>query len=198
MTTPTMTWTRLARRLRGDGNPLRRRSDVAEAWLVPGAIAAFLVLGPLVALASLLLVHAGNVADLRAERALRPVPAVLLEAAPGPMQPAGGSNGWLVWTRARWTVDGVRHAGRIPVRAATRAGAVVHVWLDRAGRVRVPPLTAGLARDRIRVAITAALAVLAAFLAGLVLIARALLNRSRQAAWEAAWRAVEPEWSRQE
>jgi hypothetical protein len=191
-----MTWTRLARRLRGDGNPLRRRSDVAEAWLVPGAIAAFLALGPLVVLASLLVVHAGNAADQRAERALHSVRAVLLAAAPGPMQSAGGSNAWLDWTPARWTVDGVRHSGRIPVRAGTSAGAVVHVWLDRAGRVRVPPLTGGMARDRIRVAMTAALAVLAAFLAGLVLAGRVLLNRHRQAAWAAAWRAVEPEWSR--
>lgn len=190
-----MTWTRLTRRLRGDGNPLRRGSDVAEAWLIPGMVAAFLVLGPLVVLASVLIVGSGNAAGQRAGLSLHPVRGVLLAAAPGPMQSAGGSNTWLTWVPATWTADGARHSGQVPVRAGTRAGAAVRVWLDRAGRVRLPPLTAGMARDRVWVTVSLALAALAAFLAGLVLLGRWLLSRHRQAAWAAAWRAVEPQWS---
>ena len=48
MRTPTTTWKRLTRRLGRDGNPLRRRSDVIDAWLLPVAIVVFLALCPLV------------------------------------------------------------------------------------------------------------------------------------------------------
>jgi hypothetical protein len=51
-----------------------------------------------------------------------------------------------------------------------------------------------MARDRVWVTVSLALAALAAFLAGLVLLGRWLLSRHRQAAWAAAWRAVEPQW----
>jgi hypothetical protein len=44
--------TRLARALGLDGNPLRRASDRAEAWIRAGLIAAFLIAGPLAALAA--------------------------------------------------------------------------------------------------------------------------------------------------
>jgi hypothetical protein len=44
--------TRLARALGLDGNPLRRPSDRAEAWIRAGLIAAFLIAGPLAALAA--------------------------------------------------------------------------------------------------------------------------------------------------
>ena len=70
------------------------------------------------------------------------------------------------------------------------------LWLDRAGTVQVP-LTMAAARDRIIIAGSLALAVLAAFLAGLALLGRRVLDRSRLAGWEAAWLSVGPQWSRQ-
>ena len=110
--------------------------------------------------------HAGNAADTTApSSALHPVPAVLLAAAPGPVQSAGGSNTWLVWTPARWTAGGVTRTGRIPVGAGTTGGQPGPRLADRAGQVRLPPLTPGLARDRVRFAAAAALAALAALLA---------------------------------
>jgi hypothetical protein len=53
-TTPgrTPSRTRLARALGLDGNPLRRPSDRAEAWIRTGLIAGFLIAGPLAALAA--------------------------------------------------------------------------------------------------------------------------------------------------
>jgi len=42
--------TRLARALGLDGNPLRRASDRAEAWIRIGLLAVFLIAGPMVAL----------------------------------------------------------------------------------------------------------------------------------------------------
>jgi hypothetical protein len=45
----TTMWTKAIRRLGIDHNPLRRRSDLIDGWLLPAAIIAFLVLGPLAA-----------------------------------------------------------------------------------------------------------------------------------------------------
>jgi hypothetical protein len=196
MTPPTTTWTRLTRRLGTDHNPLRRRSDLIEAWLLPAVIAVFLALGPLAAGAASLWVHAGNAAALQAQRSWRRVPAVLLAAAPGPLMSDNGANAWLVETPARWTAGGRTHAGKIPAAAGTRAGATVPVWLDRAGNVQVPPETAGQVRERVIVAASLALAVLAVLLAGLALIARGALDRRRLGGWDAAWQAVGPQWSR--
>ena len=42
--------TRLARALGLDGNPLRRASDRAEAWIRIGLLAVFLIAGPLAGL----------------------------------------------------------------------------------------------------------------------------------------------------
>jgi hypothetical protein len=193
MTTPTMTWTRLTRRLRDDHNPLRRRSDRVEAWLLPAVLAAFLVLAPLVAAATIWQVHAANAADASAQRALHPAPAVLLAAAPGPMHRHGSS--WLVWTPARWTAGGVTRTGQIPVGAGTPAGSRVRVWLTRSGQVRLPPLTPGLARDRSRFAASLALAALADALALAALAGRWRLNRRRLSDWTVGWLAVERQWS---
>jgi hypothetical protein len=195
--TPTTTWTRVARRLGLDHNPLRRRSDVIEAWLLPVTVVTFLLLGPLVAGLIGLRVHADNAAAQRAERSWRQVPAVLLKAAPGPMMSDNGANAWLVWTPARWAADGGTRTGVVPAPSGTRAGATVRVWLDRTGAVRVPPLTPARAGDRIVVAMAFALAALAVFLAGLALVTRAVLDRRRAADWEAAWLSVGPQWSRQ-
>ena len=193
MTTPTMTWTRLTRRLRDDHNPLRRRSDRVEVWLLPAVLAAFLVLAPLVAAATIWLVHAANAADTTAQQSLHPAPAVLLAAAPGPMHRHGSS--WLVWTPARWTAGGITRTGQIPVGAGTPAGSRVRVWLTRSGQVRLPPLTPGLARDRGRFAAALALAALAGALALAALAGRWRLNRRRLSDWTVGWLAVEPQWS---
>jgi hypothetical protein len=190
-----MTWTRLTRALGSDHNPLRRQCDLLAAWLTPAAIAIFLVLGPLVAVGAIAWAHAGNTAARQAARQLHPVPAVLLQAAPGPLMTAGGSNSWETWVLARWTAGGQLHAGAIPATSGTRAGSTVPVWLDRAGRVQTPPLTTAQARGRVVMAASAALAALAVLLAGLGLTGRWVLNRRRLAAWEAAWRLTGPRWT---
>jgi hypothetical protein len=186
----------VARRLGLDHNPLRRRSDVIEAWLLPGVIAAFLILGPVLGGLVGLRVHADNAAAQRAEQTWRRVPAVLLQAAPGPMLSDNGANAWLVWTPARWVAGGRARTGIVPAPSGTRAGATVAVWVDRAGAAQPPPLTAAAAGNRVALAISFSLAALAVFLAGLALLARRMLYRRRLADWEAAWLAVGPQWSR--
>jgi hypothetical protein len=181
--TPTTTWTRMTGRLGLDHNPLRRRTDLIEAWLVPAVIIAFLLLGPLVGSLVGLQVHAGNTAAQRAQRSWHPVSAVLLQAVPGPLMTDNGANSWLTWTPARWTADGRTHVGDVPATSGTRAGATLRVWLDRAGAVQSPPLTPNGARQRIVVTVS------------LALVARRMLERRRLRGWETDWLLVGPEWS---
>jgi hypothetical protein len=193
---PTTAWTKVARRLGLDHNPLRRRSDLIAGWLLPAAIVAFLILSPLVAGVAGLWMQAGNAAAQRAERSWHSVSAVLLQPAPGPLMSDNGANTWLVWTPARWIADGRVRTGDIPAPADTDADAVVSVWLDRAGHVQAPPLTPGAARDRVLAGMLAALAALAVLFTVMALVTRWVLDRRRLARWETAWLAVGPQWSR--
>ena len=186
----------MTRRLGLDHNPLRRTSDVVEAWLLPAVIAVFLILSPFVAGAAALSVRAENTAAQRATQSWHQVPAVLLRAAPGPMMSDNGANAWLVWTPARWAANGRTRTGIVPAPSGTKAGATVRVWVDRTGNVQVPPLTPARAGDRVVVAMAFALAALAVFLACLALVIRAVLDRRRLADWETAWLSVGPQWSR--
>jgi len=186
----------VTRRLGFDHNPLRRTSDLVEAWLLPAVIAVFLILSPFVAGTAAMAVRADNAAAQRATQSWHQVPAVLLRAAPGPMMSGNGSNTWLVWTPARWAADGRAHTGDVPAPAGGKAGATVPVWLDRAGHVQVPPPTPAYARDRVMVGMMIALVALALVLAGLTYLTRRILDRRRLAGWEAAWLSVGPQWSR--
>jgi hypothetical protein len=197
MATLTTTWMRLAGRLRRDRNPLRRRSDLIEGWLLPAAIAVFLAASPLVAAAAGLWVRADNAAATHAQLSWHRAPAVLLKAAPGPEMSDNGANTWLVQAPARWTSGGQTRTGSVPAPAGTSAGSTVRVWLDRAGNVRTPPLTAAQVSDRVIAATLIALAGLAVFLASMALLTRRVLDRRRLAGWESAWLSVGPQWSHQ-
>jgi hypothetical protein len=197
MAAPTKLWMRLTARLGRDGNPLRRRADVIDAWLLPVAIAAFLALCPVVAAVTGAWVHADNAAARHAQRSWHRVTATLLQAAPGPEMSDNGANTWMVWTLARWSVDGRHYVGDVPAAAKSRAGSTETIWLDRAGNVRVPPLTPPQVGSRVLAASFIALAVLAVMLAGLAWLARWALDRRRLAGWETDWLAVGPRWSHQ-
>jgi hypothetical protein len=190
----TTAWTRVQRRLGLDHNPLRRRSDLIAAWLLPAVLAAMLVLGPVTAIAASRWANGQDAAAWRAQRSWHHVPAVLLVSAPGPMFPDGGANAWTVWTPARWTADGRTHVANVPAATDTAAGTVVTVWLDRAGQVRMPLTTAAAGE---RVATTAAMAVgaLALLLIGLAVLARWVLDHRRLAGWGTGWLSVGPQWS---
>jgi hypothetical protein len=188
-------WTRFTGRLGFDHNPLRRRADLIEGWLLPAAVAAFLILGPLAAIGIGLWVHSGNVAAQRAERSWHEVSAVVLKPVAGPLISNNGANSWLVSAPARWTSGRRTQVGDIPVPAGTSEGAVVPLWLNRAGKVQLPPLTPGGARNRVEVGVLFALAGTAILLTGLALVTKWVLDRRRIAGWAAAWLAVGPQWT---
>lgn len=197
MAMPTTTWMKIARRLGRDHNPLRRRSDVIEAWLAPAAIVAFLALSPLVAGLAAMGVRADNAAAQHVQQSWHPVSAVLLRAAPGPEFADNGANTWTVWVPARWAVDGRNYTGKIPVPADSRAGSTQTVWLDSAGHVRAPAMTKPELSGAIGTGIALALAALAVVVAVATRLTRWLLDRRRIASWATAWLAVGPRWSHQ-
>jgi hypothetical protein len=189
---PRWAWAR--RRLWGlwpDRNPLRRRCDRAEAAILAGLVAAFILGGSLAALA------AGRWAydsALRAEHAgqaaRRQVAAVLVTTA--------SEQGWSPATaRARWTAPGgARRTGWVPVPAGAPAGTSVRVWVDAAGRPAEPPLRHAQVVGQAVMAAAAAVFAVAMLLGGAGWCARRVADRRRLAAWDAAWRAAGPRWSR--
>src|SRR5579859_2622824 len=100
---------RLARALGVDGNPLRRASDQAEAWLRAGLLVAFLTVGPIAALtAAQWATHATGT-----ETSAQPArgPSVL---APDGHEPCGAARGRLglsVAMKKYPQVDGLRSPG---------------------------------------------------------------------------------------
>ncbi len=198
MVTPTTTWMKLSRRLGRDGNPLRRRADLIAAWLMPLTIATFLTLCPVAAVVTGAWVRADNAAARHAQLSWHRVEAELLRAAPGPGMTDSGANSWVVWTPARWTVNGQPHTGYVPAPSKSRAGSTLAVWLDQAGNVRTPPLTPVQLGNRVVTATFFTLAILAVLLAGLDWLIRRALDNRRLQAWEAAWLTVGPRWSRRD
>jgi hypothetical protein len=196
MRTPTTTWKRLTRRLGRDGNPLRRRSDVIDAWLLPVAIVVFLALCPLVLALTGNWMRTANASEHRAQASWHHVQAVLVQAVPGPSQTNHGTNSWITWTPARWTAAGVEHTASVPAVSGSPAGSVVTVWFDSKGSVHLPPLTPGQAGSRVLEARLTGLAILAVVLAIMTMVVRRFLDRRRVASWEHAWLSVGPSWSR--
>jgi len=197
MIATTTMWVKLSRRLGMDGNPMRRRADRIEAWLAPLAIAVFLALCPVAAVAVSAWVHADNAAVQRAEQSWHPVKAVLLRAAPGPAESDGGANTWTVWTQARWSVGGVQRTGAVPVPAKSPAGSTHTVWLNSAGAVEAPPASPSQVAAFADAATSVALTALAVLLAVLTWLIRRALDRRRLARWESAWLTTGPRWSHQ-
>lgn len=174
-------------------NPLRRRSDLVEAWLTLATLVLALLLGAFAGLAAADVVD-GSLDDRR-ERT-RPVQAVLVEdagdAAAAPVAEDGDGG---VWAKVRWTdPEGTAHTGRAEVAPGSRAGSEVTVWNDTAGRlVSAPPVGAEAGFQVVMAGITVALAT-----GGLVVLGGRLvryrLQWRRLAEWEAEWRQVEPSW----
>ncbi|MFI5683508.1 hypothetical protein [Streptomyces sp. NPDC051636] len=169
-------------------NPLRRRSDVVEAWIVLAAWLVALVGGLLAGL-----VTADTVMrDLERQRAeRRPVAAVLTGRAPGPTSARSTDDG-RVWVAVRWTTpDGAVHTGRTKVRPGMASGTRITLWTDRQGRPASKPLSAGEAGFR---AVWTGMLV-ATGTAGTVFggaqLARAGLERRRLRQWDDEWARVD-------
>lgn len=174
------------------GNPLRRREDVVEAWIVlvtwVVAVVGGVVVGAVVA-------HATDQNFVRQRADRHPVRAVLLTDTP-PTAPGGGRHRSAA--EVRWTApDGTARTGRILVDGGLRSGAAVPVWQD--GRGVLVPRPAGPTEARVEAALSGAAAALA--LAGLSHVtataARWRLDRRRYDRWAAEWELIGPRWDRE-
>ncbi|MFI1497388.1 hypothetical protein [Streptomyces platensis] len=174
-------------------SPLRRRSDVAEAWLV-------LVTAVLIALgapaAGLAAAHAVDGGTGQERQGRQTVSAVLTENPPPRIGvDVSGGVGTRVHATVRWTAaDGSARTGVTTVSPGLRAGDRTTAWLDRHGALVRDPVTPRQATGE-----SIAVGTVAGTSAGLLLLGaqrtgRALLNRQRYAQWEREWAAADPHW----
>ncbi|MFC7844692.1 hypothetical protein ACFY3O_23800 [Streptomyces sp. NPDC001046] len=169
-------------------NPLRRRVDVVEAWVVvAGWVLA--LLGGLCA--GLMASGAVDRAVERQRAESHEVRAVLVRDAPGPSAARAASD-HRVWGTVRWTApDGSRHQeeARVPPRAG--AGSAVAVWVDREGDLTSPPVSGGEAWLHSAMGGVLAGAFAGGTVLGTVWLARLVLDRRRLAMWDAEWERVD-------
>ncbi|MGW7498564.1 Rv1733c family protein [Streptomyces luteogriseus] len=176
-------------------NPLRRRADRVEAWVVLGVWLLTLFAGVLAGTAVSRSVEDG----LARERdEWRPLVARLAERAPGTAsENAPVSRAEHVWATARWTsADGSEHSGQLRVPAGSAAGAPVTVWTDAEGRQVTRPVTESQARVRASLigGVAGLCAAVVPVAAGRALLGR--LERRRIDQWDAEWARFGPMWGR--
>ncbi|MET8944468.1 hypothetical protein ABZX30_12995 [Streptomyces sp. NPDC004542] len=170
-------------------NPLRRRADKLEAWLVLGVWLLTVLTGVLSGLAA-----AGSVEHGLARERLewRPAVALVAEKAPGTAH-----SGERVWTKVRWTAaDGSPHTGQARVEPGSPAGSPVTVWTDPQGHLVTRP--ASVSQAHLRAGLIGTLVGVSAaavpFVSGLAL--RGRLERRRMDDWDAEWARLGPQWGR--
>jgi hypothetical protein len=173
-------------------NPLRRRSDVAEAW-IGLALGALAVVG---APAAGVVAAWGAEAELHHEvRADHTVSAVLLQDATTSASVSGGTGYGRVPTQVRWTAsDGATRTGVATVPEGLTAGATTTVWLDNRGRpTEQPPGSAEVDAQAWTLGVVVGGAACGVSLAVRRAV-RAGFDRRRAAEWEREWAEVGPQW----
>ncbi|MFF5477897.1 hypothetical protein ACFY5C_11255 [Streptomyces sp. NPDC012935] len=128
-------------------NPLKRRADAVEAWVLLAAWVVTVLCGVLVGLATARTVEQGMARE-RVE--WRPAVALLTERAPGTADARSApSSSDYVWAKVRWSArDGSPHTGQARVRPGSGIGTPVSVWTDPQGRMVTRPATPSEARTR--------------------------------------------------
>ncbi|MEU1013698.1 hypothetical protein [Streptomyces sp. NPDC005890] len=173
-------------------NPLKRHSDVVEAWIVLAGWLLALVAG----------IFAGVVAAQASESAfaarlsqVHPVSAVLTDDATRTPAAGSGYDDGRVWAAVRWTdADGSVHTDRAKVLPGAPAGTRLTVWTNQSDRVVPAPVT-GAAAD-LQSALTGALVAPAAgaLVWGAGWLVRSRLIRRRMAEWDEEWKQIGPRW----
>jgi len=127
---------------RWQNNPLRRRSDVLEAWIVLMAWTFALIVAVVIGILGAQLAQHAAQRD-RAGRTR--TDAVLVRVVPGGTRDVvGGVRHDRVLATVRWRDDrGAVRTGTAEVKRALRAGSTVPVWTDGHGRLVSPPAGPG-------------------------------------------------------
>lgn len=176
-------------------NPVRRRSDIAEALVGLAAGVVMVVGAPVAGIAA-----ADSTAQSLAQQndARHRVPAVLVHNAPSTAEARSeGVNPDQVRTVVRWTTpQGDVRTGSVAVSPGTKAGTSTPVWLDGRGALTEPPLSPGqttLQTDIMGGGAAAGFCVLVLVGHRLVVLE---LDRRRSQEWQREWERVEPQWTR--
>jgi hypothetical protein len=177
-------------------NPLRRRSDVVEAWTALVVAVLLFVGAPLLGAAAALWAQGQAetvAAQQRAER--HRVHATVIDRTPDSLSSVQ-TGGQSYRATVRWTTPGGEAqttTSRVP--AGARQGDVIAVWIDTHGRSVPPPAgDSAVWEHTVTVgAFTALGAALTVFL-GQCVVHRTALRR-RMAEWERDWARTEPQWT---
>jgi hypothetical protein len=169
-------------------NPLRRPSDLVEAWVVLTAWVFALVAGLAAGVVTAQAIE--ETAD-RQRAQVREVSAVLVEDAEN-RGPARVAPDHRVWVTVRWTAPGgSTHVDEARVPYGSRAGSAVTLWADGAGQITTEPLTEGETRlHGIAGGVLAALG-LGATVLGAAWVVRLRLDQRRLAQWDAEWERID-------
>lgn len=188
---------RQIRGLRPDRNPLRRRSDRVEAYLLAGLFVAAAVAAPVAAQAASQSARASAVRLQQEQAATRhQVRAELTQRAGTAAD--GYSLGAQVLAKATWkSGTGAPESGEVPAPAGSTAGTKVTIWTDASGNLTGPPLAASqVAGEANAAAIGTVAGVAVIFLAGAG-ATHHVAHRRRLAAWDADWRMASQTWNHQ-
>jgi len=173
-------------------NPLRRRTDIVEAWIVLVVWTVIALGGTLVGLVT---AHAAaeSFAQLRRER--HSVPAVLVEKKAQAVPTEEAASSQRVRAKVRWTAsDGSTRTGWTLVSSGHRTGSKVVIWMDNQGRLAAePPTVSAAAAEEALLGTGAALA-----FGGLTFAAGRLaqwrIDQGRYQQWGREWAQVGPQW----
>ncbi|WP_059011132.1 Rv1733c family protein [Streptomyces specialis] len=171
-------------------NPLRRRCDVAEAWvgLVAGAV--MVVGAPAVGVVAF---TGATEAMLNDGRGARRVAAVVTDAHEAVTPTGTGRLGAVRWTAP----DGTPGTGFTRLPAGAGPGTGVTVWLDEDGAPRGAPPSPAVARTGGALLGTGAAGGVCLLALGARSGARRRLDARRSARWEREWAEIAPRWSGQ-
>ncbi|MFD8816543.1 hypothetical protein ACFV23_34940 [Streptomyces sp. NPDC059627] len=173
-------------------NPLRRHSDVVEAWIVLAVWTVALLGGLFAGGAAGAAVHR-SLDDRRA--AVHPVSARLTEDAAAGSPVLTGYDVGKSWVTVRWTTaDGATRTGLAEALPTAKAGPRVQIWVNRGERPVGPPASqAEVAYESLATAALVCPLVATAVWGGGRLVLRRLMRR-RLAEWDAEWRRIGPQW----
>ncbi|GHJ42317.1 hypothetical protein [Streptomyces sp. TS71-3] len=172
-------------------NPLRRREDLIEAWII---LIVWIVVAVGGAFVGMLAARAteGTLAQQRSDR--HSVSATLSQDAPASPAATGGNDS-RVRAQVHWTApDGSQHNGRTMVEPGHQAGQHVKIWTDQHGKITSPP--AGPGESALQAVLLGGSA--AVFFSGVTYAAgrgvRLRVDAVRARHWDKEWEDVEPRW----
>ncbi|MFI0508262.1 hypothetical protein ACH3Y9_05615 [Streptomyces sp. WSLK1-5] len=179
-------------------NPLRRRTDLAHAWISLGLLLTVLAALPAAVLWAGNTAHRHHTATAQKQKASwHHTSAVLVHDAPRHPEPGSHeAKRTLYPATVRFTdAQGQTRTAKTDVEPALTAGSTVRVWVNAEGQITDPPLTTEQIRHRaIGWAILAAMAVplLGAAAYG---YAHRRLERHNLARWDTAWEETAVRWT---